>query len=715
MRNIPSALAAAVMLLCGLACDRAAAADAEVRYVITNGGVDVQGHGQVHYFPNGKRDGSFAWASSGDNVRIPEGVYSVDVTFSDGAARKEIWLDDQKFSGKVERTVEIGLPMTEARYIITNGGVDVQGHGQVHYFPNGKRDGSFTWASSGDVVRMPEGVYSVDVTFSDGAARKEIWLDDQKFSGKVERTVEIDLAMTEARYIITNGGVNVLGHGQVHYFPNGKRDGSFTWASSGDSVRMPEGVYSVEVTFDDGVAHKEIWLDDQKFSGKVERTVEITQQVAEVRYVITNGGVDVKGEGQVHYFPNGKRDGSFAWASSDDAVRMPDGVYTAEVTFDEGAAHKAIWFDDQNFSGKVEKKVELGITLAEPMVTVTKDEVDAGPEARVEYFHPKDSQGIGVAANGQALVIEAGTYDIRASLADAEGWLRAAAIAGKPHLTIELKLPKVAAVAPAPAPANLALAAPAATPERIAPEQGDFPYLPPLPGSEFVSGKADAAPVYVKLPDAKQPELVANASIVKAYRPPAGLTIAALLAGYRDALVEVGWSIVGKSEGADAGLAAHYGRSGRNIWAFIRQGEGVYLIIVADATIVESELAADLGAKCHFALTGVLFDFNKSKLKPESDAVLEEVGAIMAKDEMLTLEVQGHTDNVGSTPYNQRLSEARAKSVVTWLTKHDVAAHRLSARGYGKTRPIASNDTDEGRAKNRRVEIANPACKGKDE
>ena len=107
----------------------------------------------------------------------------------------------------------------------------------------------------------------------------------------------------------------------------------------------------------------------------------------------------------------------------------------------------------------------------------------------------------------------------------------------------------------------------------------------------------------------------------------------------------------------------------------------------------------------------VYFDFNKSTLKPESDAVLRQVAALMTQEAALKLEIQGHTDNVGSDAYNQPLSEARAHSVVAWLTQHSIVPSRLTARGYGKTRPIATNATDEGRAQNRRVEIANPGCK----
>jgi outer membrane protein OmpA-like peptidoglycan-associated protein len=263
---------------------------------------------------------------------------------------------------------------------------------------------------------------------------------------------------------------------------------------------------------------------------------------------------------------------------------------------------------------------------------------------------------------------------------------------------------------PKPIAAYLAFAAPAATPEPVDPAQGDFPYLPPMPGSRFVGGHADPAPFYVQPSDAKQPELVANGSIVKEYQPPAGVGLAQLLGAYHTALLKARWSIVSEFHSAGVQMSAHYGENGRNIWATLHLADAGYSIAVADATIRQNQLAADLGSKCHLALTGVLFDFNKSTLKPESNAVLDQVSAMMRADPALKLEIQGHTDNVGTDAYNQPLSEARARSVVIWLTQHQVPLSRLSPRGYGKTRPIADNGTDEGRAQNRRVEIANPAC-----
>ena len=138
---------------------------------------------------------------------------------------------------------------------------------------------------------------------------------------------------------------------------------------------------------------------------------------------------------------------------------------------------------------------------------------------------------------------------------------------------------------------------------------------------------------------------------------------------------------------------------------------GGYMINVADAGSVD--LGANLAEACRVALYGVLFDFNKSTLQPSSDAVFQPVATLMAANQTLKLEVQGHTDNVGNDGYNQTLSEARAKAVVTWLTQHGVAADRLTAKGYGKTKPVADNGSDEGGAKNRRVEIADPRCSPK--
>jgi len=270
---------------------------------------------------------------------------------------------------------------------------------------------------------------------------------------------------------------------------------------------------------------------------------------------------------------------------------------------------------------------------------------------------------------------------------------------------------EIAIIEAAPIPHALVLPVPAATPEKIAPGK-DFPFLPPIPiaGTKPASSGHDPTPFSVDLPGQATSEIVAHGSTMRTYHPPSTLSAFEWSQVYRDALVKASWTLVRVTR--TESITAHYGLKGRNIWAYLHWGGDRYTIQVGDEPR-GGAMKSELGKNCHVALVGVLFDFNKSTLKPESDAVLLRVVGLMAKDAALHAEIQGHTDNVGTPEYNMTLSQARAASVVAWLTSHGVAADRLTAKGYGLTMPIADNRTDKGRAKNRRVEIADPRCKPK--
>jgi outer membrane protein OmpA-like peptidoglycan-associated protein len=262
----------------------------------------------------------------------------------------------------------------------------------------------------------------------------------------------------------------------------------------------------------------------------------------------------------------------------------------------------------------------------------------------------------------------------------------------------------------APTPFKFTLTPPSATPETVNASAGDFPWLAPLPGSKFRGSAPDPAPFYVPIKGASEPELVASGSIIKTYyAPPDGLSNSLFRIAYHDALTAAGWTIVNESMGADVAISAHFTKNGRNLWASLHKND-TYDIRVADAGAVNKDMGSSLKTNCHVAVYGVLFDFNKSTLQPASDPVLQQILDLLKKTPALKIEVQGHTDNVGGDAYNQTLSEARARAIVTWLTQHGIAAARLTAKGFGKTRPIADNATDAGRAKNRRVEIADPNC-----
>jgi outer membrane protein OmpA-like peptidoglycan-associated protein/tetratricopeptide (TPR) repeat protein len=104
-------------------------------------------------------------------------------------------------------------------------------------------------------------------------------------------------------------------------------------------------------------------------------------------------------------------------------------------------------------------------------------------------------------------------------------------------------------------------------------------------------------------------------------------------------------------------------------------------------------------------LRNIFFDFNKFELRNESAVELEKLLQLLQENPTVKLQVEGHTDNIGTAADNLKLSENRAKAVVKYLTGRGVAAARLSAKGYGATKPVADNKTEEGRAQNRRTEI----------
>ncbi len=106
-----------------------------------------------------------------------------------------------------------------------------------------------------------------------------------------------------------------------------------------------------------------------------------------------------------------------------------------------------------------------------------------------------------------------------------------------------------------------------------------------------------------------------------------------------------------------------------------------------------------------FITYGITFDVGKSTIKPESMGEINRIVQLMTENPELKFSVEGHTDNTGNPTSNQTLSEARAKAIVDKLVELGIAPDRLSAVGKGQTSPIADNTTDEGRAKNRRVEF----------
>jgi len=146
------------------------------------------------------------------------------------------------------------------------------------------------------------------------------------------------------------------------------------------------------------------------------------------------------------------------------------------------------------------------------------------------------------------------------------------------------------------------------------------------------------------------------------------------------------------------------------VWAEFTGKHGLRIIekeamsqdIVANADVFSN----DIKTTGHASVYGIYFDTGKSEIKPESDEALAEIAKLLKGDAGLKVDVVGHTDNVGGMESNMKLSQARADAVVKALTsRHGIDAKRLRAYGVGSLAPVASNKTEDGKAKNRRVEL----------
>jgi len=164
-------------------------------------------------------------------------------------------------------------------------------------------------------------------------------------------------------------------------------------------------------------------------------------------------------------------------------------------------------------------------------------------------------------------------------------------------------------------------------------------------------------------------------------------------------------------------LAAKLARPEGDVYAAVNisdMSEGHLYLVVAELkpmeggliTVDAAALGGDITRTGHVAVYGIYFDTGKADVKPESDAALKEIAKLLQQDPKLKLYVVGHTDNVGTLASNMDLSKRRGDAVVKVLmSKYNIAPGRLSPQGVGPVAPVASNDAEEGRAKNRRVEL----------
>jgi outer membrane protein OmpA-like peptidoglycan-associated protein len=165
---------------------------------------------------------------------------------------------------------------------------------------------------------------------------------------------------------------------------------------------------------------------------------------------------------------------------------------------------------------------------------------------------------------------------------------------------------------------------------------------------------------------------------------------------------------------AEAGMATLYTKSGdKDIWVVLNDFSGTaggnYQLRILEMEPMKQEISASdmltaLNTSGFIALY-INFETGKSEIKAESQPIIDQIVQLLKDNPSLVISIEGHTDNVGTAASNQSLSEKRAQAVMNALIAKGIDKSRLSFKGWGSTKPIGDNGTDDGKAKNRRVEI----------
>ena len=243
----------------------------------------------------------------------------------------------------------------------------------------------------------------------------------------------------------------------------------------------------------------------------------------------------------------------------------------------------------------------------------------------------------------------------------------------------------------------------------------------PLPGSRLIGTKLINEPLELEQATAEDEAVLAGQSYVQhTYDRPTATTSTTFLQSFRDALFASGWKLIDVTKLEEIAIqpetvnvAGHYRENDRNVYArYTQEPDRPYHVNVAD--VGAEDWASQLARECRVRIYSIHFEHDRPDIRLlESEPTLRKLAELITLKTTPVIEVHGHVDNVGeaAAPARELLALARAKTVASWLTTQGgVPAKKVTAKGYGKTRPIADNDTDLGRALNRRIEVARPGC-----
>ena len=258
------------------------------------------------------------------------------------------------------------------------------------------------------------------------------------------------------------------------------------------------------------------------------------------------------------------------------------------------------------------------------------------------------------------------------------------------------------------------------------PGSKDYPGITRMPGM-YIYGYSDmqfdSAVFRVTQNGKKSDQTIEGRKVVIDYatiRGGAQISKLQIIRNLQNAVRTAGGQVIDDSEGTNwHDTTLRFTKGGKEVWVRIDSWINGYAQTVVEREVMKQDVTVDATAMAtsiadtgSVAIYGINFDTASSVIKPDSEPAITEITKLLTNNPALKVGIVGHTDMVGDATSNMRLSQARAQSVITDLvSKHGIAAARLVAFGAGPWAPLASNKTDDGRAKNRRVELVEIATK----
>jgi outer membrane protein OmpA-like peptidoglycan-associated protein len=252
------------------------------------------------------------------------------------------------------------------------------------------------------------------------------------------------------------------------------------------------------------------------------------------------------------------------------------------------------------------------------------------------------------------------------------------------------------------------------------PGSKDYPGFTRMPGYyiyEYKDTQFDSAKFKVTANGKSTDEQIEGHMINLSYRIKQNVPATSMLQvirNYQNAARSAGGQVLDDTKGSNwYNTTLRLGKGGKEVWILVEAHSDAHWLTIMERQAMQQDVVMDaagmasgLDTNGSISLYGIYFDTAKSELKPESEPSLSEIAKLLKANARLKVAVVGHTDMVGDPAANLKLSQARAQSVVNALTaKYGIAGSRLTAFGAGPYAPVASNKTDEGRTKNRRVEL----------